>query len=198
MSTYEFLGNKIVVPVIFETDELIYENDTISLKKDMLRGPSQRWKITFNIMPSGNPGALFEQMLTNWTSSFNFDIPQPNVRLNLGQRLRVTQNVTDQAGQNIVRISSSANESIPQRIFVKFSNHDKVYFLLNGYTADSGNNFVRVYPNLVQTVTPLTGMYWGDSVPMRVRFDTSILRGITFNDGLLADPGAIKLIEDLV
>ena len=52
MSIYYFEGAPIVTPVSVETDELVFVNDTLSLKQDRITGASQRWLVSFKLMPT--------------------------------------------------------------------------------------------------------------------------------------------------
>lgn len=185
MSYYNFQGARIVAPVSFETQELLYVNNLLNMKQERFSLEGQRWKISFSVEPEGNSNILVH-MVSRLTSTFSFTVPQPDDPT-MNEPLVATVQNTASAGTN----GFVCSETLPVGRFIKFANHSKVYLVTS-----SAAGVTTIYPNLHSDIPATTEVFFGNNVTMTVFYDDSQSRGITFEDGLLSNPGTITLIEN--
>jgi hypothetical protein len=76
--------------------------------------------------------------------------------------------------------------------FIRFTNHNKVYLVVAAGASGTG---VRITPSLRKAVPTGTKIIVGDKVTMDARYDTSVRLGIVYKDGILSNPGTVRLIE---
>jgi hypothetical protein len=184
MSFYTFQGARIVAPVSFETDELLFVNNTLTMRQERLTFSGQRWRITFNVQPQGNANILVH-MLNRLIDSFDFTVPQPDDP-KLFAPLSSTTSATASKGATGFQTAAT----LPAGRFVKFANHSKVYMV----TSQTGQS-TTLYPALEAELPSGTAFNYGNNVVMRVYYDDSQTRGITFENGLLSNPGTVTLVE---
>jgi len=83
--------------------------------------------------------------------------------------------------------------------FIQFTGDPKVYLVTSAgtqATTTTGTN-VSVEPKLRINISAGTVIKFAGNITMNARYDIDSALGITFTDGILSDPGTIKLIEDL-
>jgi hypothetical protein len=183
--SYRFQGARIVAPVTFETDEILFVNNTLAVRQERISLFGQRWKVTFEVEPEPNANILVH-MLPRLAATFEFNVPQPDNPL-LFEAL--TGSTTGVANAGVTGFGTAA--VLPAGRFIRFANHNKVY-MVTGYNA----GVATVYPSLEAAIPSGTSFSYGNNVNMRVFYDESQVRGITFNDGVLSSPGTITLIEN--
>jgi hypothetical protein len=186
MSFYTFQGARIVAPVSFETDELLLVNNTLTMKQQRMTLPGQRWRVSFRVQPQPNANILVH-MLPRLVTSFDFTVPQPD---NPKLFSALTGNVTAAASAGATGFQTSA--TVPAGRFIKFNNHNKVYMVLS-----QQGTAVTLYPALQATLATTNTFTYGNNVLMKTYYDDEQVRGITFENGLLSDPGVIMLVEDV-
>jgi hypothetical protein len=89
---------------------------------------------------------------------------------------------------------------LPKGSFIKFSNHNKIYMTTNNIETPGGSVTLQLYPTLRSNVTANTSLYHpGSSIKPTLQYyrDLETLQGITYEDGVIVNPGTIKLIEAL-
>lgn len=88
-----------------------------------------------------------------------------------------------------INVSAATGVAYPKGAFVTGSNN-KVYMIKSDASSVADSN---LYP------TPPSGLTYSTVANATIRYyrDVSDLRGITFSDGILADPGTINIIEAL-
>lgn len=189
MTIYYFEGSPIMAPVSVETDELMFVNDSLSLKQDRISGASQRWLVSFGVVPtiSFNPLAT---LLRGSTSSFTFNFPQFTRDL---VSLTTAITVASAVYSNTVTIGTTPALGVTVGRMVKFSNHNKLYMVIAKPTATT----LTVYPRLTAALTTSQTMAYGSNVPMTAYISPDQIRGLTFSDGLLEDYGTMKFVEAL-
>lgn len=196
------IQSKFVAPLQIMSNRPVFSSDTLSLKRVSFQQPVQRWEIETNLMPT-NDGAplLAHSVVLGKTGAFDIRMPQPytlkysdaDYSTFLAQKPR-QQSL---AGSNRIWFNSVPN--IQENQFIRFNGHSKVYLVVLTGT-DPGNSnypFIDVFPNLVLTVPADTNIFRGGNVVMKVYYDDSVQAGIKYTDGILADPGSVKLIEAL-
>jgi hypothetical protein len=185
MSQYTFQGARIAAPVSFETDEILFVNNTLSLKQERVSFTGQRWRVSFGVESQPN-AAILVHMLTRLTSTFEFNVPQPDNPF-LSESLTAAVTASSAAGST----SFSTGATVPVGRFIRFNNHNKVYMV----TGQSGS-VVSVYPALESAVSSSVNFNYGINTTMRVFYDESQVRGITFENGVVSNPGTITLVEN--
>jgi hypothetical protein len=78
--------------------------------------------------------------------------------------------------------------------FIQFTDHSKVYLVVSG--GSSGKD-VTVVPPLRVAVSAGTRLVLGGNVTMHASYNVDTQLGITYKDGVLSDPGTVKLVERL-
>jgi hypothetical protein len=106
---------------------------------------------------------------------------------------------------NTVTVTSTVNAGnktfnitgIPSLVpgeFIQFTGDPKVYLVTFGGV--TGLN-VTVEPKLRKNIAAGTAIIFCGNVIFRCRYDADVRLGITYTDGVLSDPGSVKLVEDL-
>jgi len=198
MATYYFEGEKILAPLTISSNEPMYDVDTISLKKQRASQGAQRWELSFNIV-SEDPTNLLVNTISGFDSTNTMIMPQLNKienNLTVSGTLSVSSAT---AGTNSVVISKvGVSGIIPKGYFIKFSNHNKIYMVLNELDFEgTGTLTCNFYPSLTEDLTGSETVATGDDVTITYYRDISDLKGITYTDGVLSDIGTINIIEAL-
>ena len=191
------LMTRFVAPMTVISNQPVFTADTLSLKRQTNSQGSQRWEIETRVEPSASSADFLVHAVTKGYSQI-IDIQMPQVYRSAANSTTTTSTVQVNsssivAGNNSIAIDNN-NGKIAKGEFIQFANHDKVYLV----TADrSGSGNLSIYPNLVSDVPDNTVIKYGNNVVMKARYDTDVILGITYVDGILSDPGQIKLIEAL-
>lgn len=194
---YYYKNAKILAPLSITSNEPVYDVDTVSLSKQRATQGAQRWEIAFTTATSDATEAdMLVGVIDSITSAETMTMPQlPSVdRLNTANVvLPIGANAS--AGASAVTVVSDG--VITKGSFVKFSNHDKIYLVLDGMVA--GTAPISIYPKLRKAVTTSdtfnTSNSSASAVSLHYYRDVSNLRGLTFTDGLLSSTGTVNLIE---
>jgi len=198
MATYYFEGEKILAPLTINSNEPMYDVDTISLKKQRASQNAQRWELSFNIV-SEDPTNLLVNTISGFDSTNTMVMPQINKiedKLTVSGTLSVSSAT---AGANSVTISKvGISGIIPKGYFIKFSNHNKIYMVLNELDFEgTGTLTCNLYPSLTEDLTGGETIYTESNAIITYYRDISDIKGITYSDGVLSDPGTINIIEAL-
>jgi hypothetical protein len=188
---------RFVTPTSILSNQPAFVSDSISLKRTTVKQNIQRWEITTSIEPTNDSAEfLLSSLINGYTEVFEIQVPQI-YRLNGKNKTTSTSNPTttvfNSANANTIIIANN-NGIISKGEFIKFANHSKVYVVTETL---NGNGNLKIYPNLVNSVPETTVVNYGSNVRMQVRYDLNTLVGITYIDGILADPGTVTLIEAL-
>jgi len=197
MATYYFEGEKILAPLTINSNEPMFDADTISLKKQRAGQNAQRWELSFNIV-SEDPSNLLVNTIANFDSANTMVMPQIKT---IEDRLTAlgTINASGSSGSTSITVSKTSGNSglIPKGYFIKFSNHNKIYMVLSDVDLNgTGNTSVNIYPALVSNISN-NSINLKSSTTIRYYRDISDIKGITFSDGVLSDIGTINIIEAL-
>ena len=218
MTVYYFQGEQILAPISIRSNHPVFSADTISLQRQQVQTTAQRWEIDFNVAVE-DPVAFFTSTISanQGTNPGRVTMTMPQIYRGQKQFNENTHTATGAisvgaaaaVGATSVSLNapvSQAGRIIRRGTFIKFSNHDKIYLIIN--TSDislnsSGNGTITIYPSLRQALTTShtfryldngTNSSTGDVVLTAWR-DTTNINGISFSDGLLADPGVVRLVE---
>jgi ribosomal protein S28E/S33 len=187
---------RFVTPMSVVSNQPVFVADTLSLKRQVLSQGVQRWEISTNLEPSNNSADFLLHSVTNGYDQV-FDVQVPQVFKRSGETSTATTvRVNSLNAANSSTISCNVNGTLLKGEFIKFTNHDKVYILLNNVTTSSTAQ-LQIYPSLRTQVPENTLILTKKEVIMKCRYDTSTALGITYIDGILSDPGTVGFIEAL-
>jgi hypothetical protein len=189
MADYTFQDMTIIAPVSFESEQKILSTKTWGSSEERVVMDGQRWKVTFNVEPHEG-ASLLPHLVSSFGDTFDFEMPQAEDPTLDHEFRHVYSTSAALAGTNAIQISDDDRMLVAKGRFIKFNNHTKVYMIIN-----LSSNTMYIYPELQSDIS--TGQYipCGRNVTMKCRYDTNMVRGITFSDGLLSDPGSITLVE---
>lgn len=183
---------KFTAPLTLRSNHPVTVSDTLSLKRLMSRRSAQRWEIEAGIEPLVSSAAdLMVSLVTKGpTEAVQVLVPQ-NYAVRLKRRLDYCT-ADGTAMSSFVNITNHVG-FIPKGTFVRLWNHSKIYMATQDL---QGDGVLQIYPPLLKTVVaqPLRS---GDDVIMTCLFDTDVVRGMTYSDGILMNVGTIRLIEKL-
>jgi hypothetical protein len=181
-------------PLTVRSNVPISVSDTLSLKRQVSKSTAQRWEIETAVVPLLEDANDFLVSLVTKGHSETVMVQMPQ---NMGVVRKRTSNsipaATGTAGSSFVNITNNVG-LIPKGTFVKFNNHSKIYMLTQDLT-DEG--LMYIFPILRSDVT-LDTVYHRDDVLMSVFYDTDVVTGMVYEDGMLMSPGTIKMVERIV
>jgi len=94
----------------------------------------------------------------------------------------------------LLSVSLGVTGEVAEGEFLKFAGHDKVYLVTDPGVAGAA---VGIAPPLMTSVGSGEVVNMGDTVNMKCRYDVGVILGMSYSDGVLLDPGSIRLIEAL-
>lgn len=174
-------------PLSVESNYPVYGSDTISLRRVTASSVNaQRWELEVNLVPSNNsPSYLTHSVKNNSSKVFFLRMPQVYGKSSAPTGIAVTST----AAANATNVA--VNLALPEGEFIRFANHNKVYLVVTGGTT------AEVFPPLRNSVPSSTVVYTGGEVSLRASYDLSSTNGIRYVDGVLSDPGSVRIIERL-
>lgn len=217
MTVYYFQGEQILAPISIRSNHPVFSADTISLKRQQVQSASQRWEMEFNVAVN-DPVSFFTDTIIANQGSNTGRITMTMPQIYRGQRHQTENEHTAtgtintgaaSVGATSVSLNGTSADGgrvIRRGTFIKFSNHDKIYLIINStdLTLNSaGDGTINIYPSLrTALLTSDTLRYRNNGtssttgdVQVTCWRDTTNINGITFSDGLLADPGVVRLVE---
>jgi hypothetical protein len=200
MTVYYFEGSPIVAPLTIRSNEPVFVADTISLKQQRASQGAQRWELDFQIQTRDIEEDYFVGIVTGINTAKAITMPQLN---SVDNKVTVTSNgvpSTTAAGVNTVIINFNQAGFLPKGSFIQFSNHNKIYMTTTNVTTTTAAVAVPIYPSLRVAVNAAHLVYHPNSaVKPSLQYFRSLdtLQGLTYEDGVLVNPGTIKLIEAL-
>jgi len=184
-------------PLSILSNQPAFVSDSISLKRFTHKQNIQRWEIVTNIEPTNDSAEfMLSSLLNGYSEVLEVLVPQI-YRMNSKYKTTSTSNIAVgsnvSAGATAIPVSNN-NGTVYKGEFIKFSNHTKVYVVTQDLV---GNGTLNIFPNLVSPVVTSNTVNYGNNVKMKVRYDIDTAIGIQYTDGILSDPGTVKLIEAL-
>ena len=198
MATYYFNGAAILAPFTIVSNEPAFNMTTVSLKTQRASQGHQRWELTFSVQPTKELiiDSLIGQLGAHDTTS---TMIMPQLATGNTVDSNVTVHSSANAGATSVQLEgTTVSGLLPKGSFVKFQNHDKVYITTADVTFDGTSDpTVNIYPPLRSAVASSTNFHLLDACQITYFQSIDNATGITFTDGVLANPGTITLIEAL-
>jgi hypothetical protein len=187
---------KFVAPLTLRSNQPVFVSDTLSLKRFISRRSAQRWEINAGLEPlATNAQDLMVNLVTKGYSEIVTIIVPQNHGVVKARTAVGTATATGVAGSTLITISGLSG-LIPKGTFVRFSNHSKVYMTTTNVNFITGiNNTINVFPPLVSSA--IGTMTYSDDVQMLCMYDTDVVSGMVYSDGILMDTGQIRLVEKL-
>lgn len=199
--TYE--GAIITAPLEILSNQPGFQSETIALNTQTVGISAQRWELRFGVHHT-NPADHFTRRVPTRFATKTMVMPQFFRREGAPSNAltgTVTVGTAASAGATTVAVrrTSGAAGVLSGARFVKFSNHDKVYLVTADLTLpNDGNANLSIFPALTEAVTTSTTLLHLDNDVVITCYESiDNLNGITYVDGVLADPGRIHLIEAL-
>lgn len=180
-----------VAPLAVRSNQPAFVSDSLNLIQYVVRQKAQRWEITTNLAPS-NDSSDYLCHSVEYGFDIPFDIQMPQVRRAVVQTNATKAEVTTNALAGTEVMTTLITGKIQGGEYIQFENHSKVYLLMGDAQGAGG---IKIYPPLRKPVPVGTKIFSGKNVKMRVRYDLSVALGITYVDGILSDPGSVKLVE---
>ena len=219
----ELLLCSFVAPTRVTSNVTVRGSDTMSLKRIRTRSVAQRWEIeTDSAIMDGSADLWAHQAENDMTSSIYVRPPLPvksytvtkgyardgagtTVEYPLAQKGFANSDGTGEATagagvtNNSLVIKLDLSSQLFKSDFIRFDGHDKVYMVtaIDSVSVVSDNAVVRIFPALVANVSALENVYLGKKATMKMVYDLGSVLGISYVDGILADPGRLSLVEDL-
>jgi hypothetical protein len=192
---------RFVAPMSVISNRPVFATDTLSLKrKTGSQANIQRWEIQTQLEPLVGDPSLYIHMITN-DSDTVIDVEMPQIYRASGvggttadSSLSLT--VAGSIGDTLITVGNNVGKRVSSGEFIKFANHKKIY-MVKGATLN-GNGDLQIFPPLIANCPISTTVATGTSnVIMKARYDTSVVKGMIYKDGVLMDVGQVTLIEDL-
>jgi hypothetical protein len=180
---------RFTAPLSINSNVNYFVSDTLSLQRRVYKTTPQRWEIAAGIEPSNTSADFLVNIVTKGFDQI-VDVRMPQVyRRSGGTTATSSITATGSVGASTITISGN-NGTIAKGEFVQFSNHDKVYMV----TQNSSGGSLSIFPQLTTAISS-SNMKYGSNVIFKGRYETDSFVGIQYVDGILSDPGIIKLIE---
>lgn len=174
-------------PLQIISNQPSYVQDMMNLRRRASSQNIQRWEIETGLVPSNNSSEFLAHSVANGHDKVFF------VRMPQVANMKITtvpSQLISAAAVGAVVVNMSTPVSVGE--FFQLAGGTKVYMAhaVNG-------SAVSCVPRLNKAAANGTAVLAGKNVTMRARYDQDIKLGITYVDGILSNPGTVKLIEDL-
>lgn len=182
----------LVAPISITSYSPSMSSTTLSLKTIRSRNPSQRWEISANVFPGyGAIDYFMKTIIAGDSDTVLIRMPPIYGVTPITAGTVFTVNGATAAGLDILNVTSSGMQ-LPTAQFIKFPGDSKVYAVVSHV-----GSALTIFPKLRKTVNNGTIITHSESVVMSAIFSTDTMKGITFVDGILSNPGVVKLVEDI-
>lgn len=194
---YGILDNGVVIayfaaPLQVRSNVPVSVTETLSLKRFTRVKAAQRWEITSAVVPLSHGGHHLMALLVSLDTHGTVQVRFPQNYGVITTRVLSASVPSASAGANSTSVVVSGHTGyIPQGTFVQFDNHSKIYMVKSDLT---NNGTLHVFPS-IRTALNNTTFKFGDDLSGAFQFDTDVIKGMVYSDGILMDPGNITLLE---
>jgi len=202
MTIYYYKGVPIVAPLTIESNEPVFVADMLNLKQERVSQAAQRWELTFSVKFKDDESNYFTEVIKGISAVKTMVMPQlvaTDRKITLAETPETSGSTL--ANSNTVTISTTETGTLlPAGTFIKFSNHNKIYLVLDDVTTTGGTTTMNIYPRLIEPVPDNTLVYHANSTTkptLSYYVSVDSLQGITYEDGILVNPGSISILEAL-
>lgn len=181
-------------PLTVRNHSITLAGDTISLRRATAEQSGQRWEIDSAFAPTNDSNNyLVHSIVHGYSKTFGVRMPQtPKVSLSAAS---VELGADAAVGSTTLEVTVDSADILISGEFINVEGDSKVYIVTNPHVAD---NVISIYPPLRQAAMSGVGIIHGNFVTMMAKFDLDTLIGMTFIDGILMDPGQVRIIEAVV
>lgn len=181
-----------VAPIAIINNAPSFSQDSMSLKRTTSSQGVQRWELSASLAPTVGDA---EQMLhsVNYGHHGVFPVRMPQVAKLECTKAAITVNGNFAAGSDLINITGATK--LVKGEFINIGLDKKVYLVKSPGSAGIG---VQVYPPLRKTTVNGATINTDKRVTLYVRYNSDVQLGITYVDGILADPGTVSLIEAII
>ena len=184
---------RFAAPMSLMSNSPVFTGDSMSLKRFTSRSTAQRWEIETAVVPDSNPSDIFVQSVVAASSEIVYvRMPQLVGRTKLSLGTSLATSAAASKGASSVQITGYGSQKVPVGEFVTFTGDSKVYVV-----TDHTSNLLSIFPPLKQDLPTNTAIAHSDTVVMRAVYDLGNKSGVVFSDGVLANPGTVRLVEKL-
>jgi hypothetical protein len=185
---------RFTAPLSVASDVPVFVSDALSLKRNVVKRPAQRWRINCGLEPLTRGSQTLFRLLTE---KGNHQTVQVLVPQNYGvslERTSVSTGVTATGSAGATQVTIANNSGlIPEGSFLKFANHNKIYMVRGNR---SGNGAMNIFPELRLAVSATSITYKNDVIGT-FWIDTDTISGMQYSDGILMSIANISLLEDV-
>ena len=201
--TYYYKGQEILTPYNIFDNRTVFQNQSLNLQRTTTFLPGQRFDMNFQVKPSHDPSAIMLAHISGFHSVDTMIMPQAlgmeEKRTFKGSAVAASNAV---AGADLVTISATSGDGagniIPAGYFLTFAGHPKLYMVTeNVELNDTTNKSLKIYSRLVADIVASENVNLGDNVLYTYERDIKTARGVSFNNGVLTNPGTINLVEKI-
>lgn len=183
-------------PLSVRSNQPVFAGDTVSLRRKTATQGAQRWEIDAMIVPTNDSNNFLVHSVTyGHHAVFGIRMPQtPKVALSNNVAL---VNATFTEGAIDIEVWWELGGRLEVGEFINFGDDPKVYLVIESESdpVEAQYNTFKIFPPLRAAIGGGDVVRHGPQVTMQAKFDTDSTIGMTFVDGILMDPGTIKLIE---
>jgi hypothetical protein len=212
-------------PIVISSNRVHFSSDTLSLKRVSSKGPGQRWEIEASIAQTNNSTAFFVNFINDDADGTVYvRMPQPMQKVGgavgaarasgtaeeypTGSPGVLSNNdsaigggtataASASKGASSVLLTLDTNSRIFLGNFIRFTNHDKVYMIQKWNDLTTNTADVDIYPPLIEDVSNSEALDLGANVTIPMEYELDNTFGMTFTNGILSDPGTVRMVEAL-
>jgi hypothetical protein len=181
---------RFAVPLTLRSNVPVFVSDTLSLRRKGTKRAAQRWELNTNVEPLafGAEDLMVHLITKGYTDTMTLTAPQ-NVASVRRRTSISTPTAVGASGASSVTVTNNTG-LIPKGTFVKFAGGTKVYMT----TADRlDNGPMSIFPTLRAATNGI--FTHRDDVLMTCFYDSDVITGMVYQDGILMDPGNLKFVE---
>lgn len=182
---------RFTAPLTIRSNQPVFVSDTLSLKRQITVQSAQRWEIETGLEPlNTTANELFVNLVTKgYHQPVKVLFPQ-----NFSVWNKTTSVVNPRATGTLYSNQITVSENIgliPAGTFITFDNHSKIYITTNNL---NGSGTVGIFPNLRLAVNNavISRIFYSNFL-----YDTDVVSGMVYSDGILMDTGTVRLVERL-
>ncbi|QGH74585.1 hypothetical protein KNU84_gp016 [Bacteriophage DSS3_VP1] len=199
---YKWLDYDILAPLTIRSNQTVWTVEKLDKSIDRTTHPSQRWELEFSILNDDGDDRLFWETTTKMGNIRTMMMPSTVHNIGITDKPDATQlKVSTTKPINSQTIAINNTGATPARLrrsgFLQFANHNKVYAFTNSkvLAAGSTNTNMNIFPRLRQSVPAGTNIKVYDDVTFHYYMDDTMMKGITYQDGILSGVDRVALWE---
>ena len=164
--------------------------ESINLKRYSMEQTAQRWVVESQLIPQDEPPDMLSNRLNSGEVGDVFiQMPQPYSRSETVMT-GAPRVLADALKRNrTIRVSGVFYPNV----FVSFGKYPSKVYLVSRVDSIAGT--ITIFPGLVENVVIDTPVFHGKDVIMRANYDDSVIRGIQYDNGILASLGTVRFVE---